>query len=98
MLAQVEAETEAARAAIVDNLPALRDRLQEQGVRIERFEVGLMHRHSGGSPNQSDQRQANESQAAARVALPARRVSEASTDASLARPVAANSGRLNVIV
>ena len=48
LTARVEAENPAARAALIDNLPLLRERLQEQGVRIERFEVDLMQRHSGG--------------------------------------------------
>jgi flagellar hook-length control protein FliK len=49
----LETETEAARTAIVDNLPALRDRLNEQGVRIERFDVDLMQRQPGGMPDQT---------------------------------------------
>ena len=34
LVARLQTETDAARTAIIDNLPALRDRLAEQGVRI----------------------------------------------------------------
>jgi flagellar hook-length control protein FliK len=96
-VARLEAETDVARAAIVDNLPALRERLAEQGVRIERFDVDLMQRHMGGSADQSDQRQMNESPGAARVALPQRRAVEpAAVVVNVSRP--ATQGGLNVIV
>jgi flagellar hook-length control protein FliK len=57
MVAHMHTETEAARTAIIENLPALRERLNEQGVRIERFDVDLMQRQAGGSPDQPGQRQ-----------------------------------------
>ena len=52
LVARLETETDAARTAIVENLPALRERLNEQGVRIERFDVDLMQRQPGGMPDQ----------------------------------------------
>ena len=52
MVAHLQTETDAARTAILDNLPALRERLAEQGVRIERFDVDLMQRQPGGTPDQ----------------------------------------------
>jgi flagellar hook-length control protein FliK len=52
LVARLHTETEAARAAIVDNLSVLRDRLAEQGVRVERFDVDLMQRQPGGMPDQ----------------------------------------------
>jgi flagellar hook-length control protein FliK len=52
MIARLETETAAARTTLIENLPALRERLAEQGVRIERFDVELMQRHGGGSPEQ----------------------------------------------
>ncbi|MDX1947353.1 MAG: flagellar hook-length control protein FliK [Pirellulaceae bacterium] len=60
VIARMETETGAARTAIIDNLPALRDRLAEQGVRIDRFEVDLMQRQPGGAPDQSGHRQSPE--------------------------------------
>jgi len=52
MAARLEVETAAARNALLDNLPALRDRLAQQDVKIERFDVDLADERSGGSPRQ----------------------------------------------
>jgi flagellar hook-length control protein FliK len=49
--ARLEAETPAARAALLDNLPALRERLAEQNVRIDKFDVDLQDQTSGGPGN-----------------------------------------------
>jgi flagellar hook-length control protein FliK len=48
MTAKLEAETPAARNALLDNLPALRERLAQQDIRVEKFEVDI-RRDSGGS-------------------------------------------------
>jgi len=53
MNARLEAETEAARNLIVDNLPALRQRLAEHQIRVERFDVDWGGRPSGNLPQQS---------------------------------------------
>ncbi|MFO0885788.1 MAG: flagellar hook-length control protein FliK [Pirellulales bacterium] len=55
MVAKLETETTAAQALINDNLQALRDRLQEQGIRVERFDVDLMNSSTGGFTNPQDQ-------------------------------------------
>jgi flagellar hook-length control protein FliK len=57
MVARMEAETSAARSALIENLPALRERLAEQGVRIERFDVDLMRRDANGTPDRPADRQ-----------------------------------------
>jgi flagellar hook-length control protein FliK len=44
--AKVEVETAAARNVLLDNLPALRERLAEQEIRIEKFDVDV--RRDGG--------------------------------------------------
>jgi flagellar hook-length control protein FliK len=51
MTAHVEAETQQARALLLESLPVLRERLGEQNIRIERFEVDLMNQSpdEGGS-------------------------------------------------
>jgi len=41
LAARFEAETSVARSLLVDNLQVLRDRLAEQGVRVEQFDVDL---------------------------------------------------------
>jgi flagellar hook-length control protein FliK len=55
LTARVETETPAARSVLIENLPALRERLAEQGVRIERFDVDLMQHSPGGTPDHSRQ-------------------------------------------
>jgi flagellar hook-length control protein FliK len=98
LAARLQTETAEARSAILENLSALRDRLAEQGVRIERFDVDLMHQHSGGAPQQSfgDQRQTERTYPAP-PATPRAIVQPATVDrpsnTTLAEP-----GRLNVII
>ena len=52
MTARVEAETSTARNLLLDNLPALRDRLAQQDIRVKQFDVSLMDRSPGGLPDQ----------------------------------------------
>jgi flagellar hook-length control protein FliK len=56
MSAKLEAESSAARNALLDNLPALRERLAEQSIRIEKFDVDIRQesRGSGGNPTAQD--------------------------------------------
>jgi flagellar hook-length control protein FliK len=51
LTASVETETATARQLLLDNLPTLRDRLAEQNVRIERFDVDV-RRDGGGEQSQ----------------------------------------------
>jgi len=51
MTAKVEAETPEARSMLLDNLPALRDRLDQQDVKITRFDVTLTGQSSSGQTN-----------------------------------------------
>jgi flagellar hook-length control protein FliK len=57
MTAAVETETPAARQVLLDHLPALRDRLAEQNIRIERFDVDVRQENLGGQadPRSSQQ-------------------------------------------
>ena len=57
MTARVEADSPSARNLILDNLPALRDRLAQHDIKVQRFDVDLMDRSGGGVPNQSSQQQ-----------------------------------------
>jgi flagellar hook-length control protein FliK len=56
MTARVEADTMAARNLLLDNLPALRDRLAQQDVRIDRFDVDVRRDGSGSSQQQMHDR------------------------------------------
>jgi flagellar hook-length control protein FliK len=51
MTASLEAESPAARQLLLDHLPSLRDRLAEQNIRIERFDVDVRQDGSGGQPD-----------------------------------------------
>jgi flagellar hook-length control protein FliK len=61
MSASLEAESSAARQLLLDHLPSLRDRLAEQNIRIDRFDVDVRQEGSGGQPDprnsQHEQRQ-----------------------------------------
>jgi flagellar hook-length control protein FliK len=50
MKARVEAETPAAKSLLLDNLPELRERLAQQNIHIQQFDVDLMDRQPGGMP------------------------------------------------
>lgn len=55
MTASLDVETPAARNALLDNLPALRDRLEQQQIRIEKFDVDVRDdsQQRGGEQSQS---------------------------------------------
>src|SRR5205085_8604923 len=88
LVAHLQTETDAARTAILDNLPALRDRLADQGVRIERFDVDLMQHQGGGMPDQPGSRQQDPSPTPLRPALPARARPAASASSLPSYPAA----------
>ncbi len=52
MTAAVETETPAARQILLDHLPALRERLAEQNIRIERFDVDVRKKTQAVKPIQ----------------------------------------------
>lgn len=98
LTAHMQTETEAARTAIIDNLPALRERLAEQGVRIERFDVDLMQRQPGGMPDQQNGRQPESPEPTPRFVQTARTSSTAAATPSLVSSVSGSASGLNVIV
>ncbi len=49
LAANLEAESPAARGVLLDNLPALRERLAEQEIRVEKFDVNVRD-EGGGQP------------------------------------------------
>jgi hypothetical protein len=53
LTARIEAETPAARHMLMDNLPALRDRLAEQNIKVGRLDIDLMDASGGGSQETS---------------------------------------------
>lgn len=51
MSAALETDNAGAKRVLLDNLPALRDRLAEQNIRIEKFDVDVRQEGSGGQAN-----------------------------------------------
>lgn len=98
LTARMQTETDAARTAIIDNLPALRERLAEQGVRIERFDVDLMQRQAGGMPDQQGGRQPETAEPTPRFVQPARPLGVAAASPSVVSTVSGTASGLNVIV
>jgi flagellar hook-length control protein FliK len=52
MNARVEAESPAAQSLLLENLPALRERLAEHDIKVQRFDVDLFKGGAEGSPQQ----------------------------------------------
>ena len=59
LAAKLETETPAARRMLLDHLPVLRDRLAEQNIRIERFDVDVRQEGGNSPPNPQHARQQN---------------------------------------
>ena len=101
MTARVEADSPSARNLILDNLPALRDRLAQHDIKVQRFDVDLMDRSGGGPANQSSQQQNPSWQDAdpAAARAPERTASAAPLVVEAApAPSVSGDGRLNVVV
>jgi flagellar hook-length control protein FliK len=57
LAAKLETETPAARRVLLDHLPVLRERLAEQNIRIERFDVDVRQENNGHSPPGAQEQQ-----------------------------------------
>lgn len=53
LTARIEAETPEARQVLVDNLPQLREKLSDQNIRVEKFDIDLFNSGYGGAPQNS---------------------------------------------
>ncbi|MFW6169511.1 MAG: flagellar hook-length control protein FliK [Planctomycetota bacterium] len=53
--ARLEAETQTARNVLLENLPQLRDRLAEQGIRVEQFDVNVTQQDGDQTRGQAGQ-------------------------------------------
>lgn len=96
--AHIQAETSNAQQALLDNLPDLRDRLAQQDIHIERFDVELMDQSSGGMP-QTPQGNPDPNQYS-RPSPPARTgmaVASAAVEPAPSLPVVGR-GALNVVI
>ena len=98
MTARMEAETPAARTALLDSLPVLRERLAEQGIRIDQFDVDLMDRQREGLFEQSNEQQHSQRD---HERAPQQSTNEADATAengSARTDVTTTDGKLNVII
>lgn len=99
MTATVETETATARNVLLDNLPALRERLAQLEIRIEKFDVDVQQhegRQEQAMPDDKQQRQSGRGTEAQAESQP---TSEAAT-ATLPSPARAdpsNSGEINLV-
>lgn len=103
MQAHLTAETETARAVLLENVPALRDRLAEQSIRLERFEVDLSDAPAGGLTQQpGDQRQPYETHERGSSRGSAQRRGTTATAVAASAPNASrifdDRGGLNVVI
>lgn len=96
LTARMTAENSTARSLLLDNLPDLRQRLAEQDIRIERFDVELRDQSSGGQQQTADRQTNPEAaptkRAALREAAPVDRVGAVSGAGRHA------AGQLNVVI
>jgi flagellar hook-length control protein FliK len=100
LTASIQADNSTAQQVLLDSLPDLRERLAQQDIRIERFDVQVAGQGSGGS-SQSPQGNPDFNQTARRPSVPVgSTASAASAGDAQAAPTAAvlTSGALNVVV
>lgn len=97
--AKLEAETQTARSLLLENLPALRERLQTQQIRVEQFDIDLMDFARGGQPQNQQHQGADHRPPRGDSVLPpvAPVAEERPADRGRHRGAAAD-GRLNVVV
>jgi flagellar hook-length control protein FliK len=99
--ARIEAETPAARSLLLDNLPALREKLAEQNINIKQFDVDLTDRQPGGMSQQTFGQSNSDSQQRNRFS-PRANLSESAAPVSASAPSTARRAGmgdgLNVIV
>lgn len=100
LTANIQADNSTAQQALLSSLPELRERLAQQDIRIEHFDVQLAGQSSGGLP-QSPQGNSGFDQSGRQLATP--RVAsvpagDAATNETTAIVSAVTNGALNVIV
>lgn len=102
LTASLQTETQAARRLLLDHLPALRERLAEQNVRVERFDVDVRRDGQGGQSPASQQQaqQQHQSQPATPHRQPAQKTPKAEDLAPIEAiaPMAVNSTSINMVV
>jgi flagellar hook-length control protein FliK len=100
MKVRLEAETKEAKNLLLENLPALRDRLAQQNIKIQKFDVDLRDPSSGGMSQQTaNQAETGSGQRGYRTPQPQTRENDQSASPTTGTSRLANhNGQLNVIV
>jgi flagellar hook-length control protein FliK len=98
LTARIETETQQARNVLLEHLPQLRERLAEQGIQVEKFDVDVSSRDSSDTPFES--RDANDFRPSAPARRRAAAVSEAAVDNRRTPDLSVYSspGKLNVVI
>ena len=100
--ARVQTDTAAARDILVENLPALRDHLAQQRIKVERFDVDLSDPSLGGSnhqPGSGQQSMYGQAHSQSQPPYPTRSSSQQSAaPATGAIAPSSEEGRLNVLI
>ncbi|MCA9245980.1 MAG: flagellar hook-length control protein FliK [Planctomycetales bacterium] len=100
LTARLEVETHTARNILLDNMPALRERLGQQELKVGNIEVGIFDRSPGDS-QQSAQRQDDPHEHFGRGPMRGRNEKEQETPTSEPRqiaPLAGGASELNIII
>ena len=99
LTAKLEVETQKAQQILLDSLPNLKERLAEQGIRIEKFDVNLPQRDSSGQQSQQQQQQSQSERQSRAIAASNRLTRESAIpDTVTTQRPKPDASRLNVIV
>jgi flagellar hook-length control protein FliK len=101
MNARLETQTEAAKTILLDNLQSLRDRLAQQDIQIDQFEVDVQSGFSGSLPDRTPEQQEAATQRPAFVRPEKAGRNGERADSTPTPPIGyrvSRDGRLNVIV
>lgn len=96
--ARVEADTPAARTLLLENLPLLRERLAELGMRVDQFDVDLTDRHAGGTPEGLPRNDRRQEEDRPRSEDRSRELEETPQPKPQEGNIAIGSGQLNIMV
>jgi flagellar hook-length control protein FliK len=98
MTATMETETAAARRVLLDHMPALRDRLAEQNIRVDRFDVEVRHEGGGSQPDPRASQQQQQQQTPPRRSASTRQTAaNATRSAPVTSPPRPNNGEINLV-
>ncbi|MGE0757324.1 MAG: flagellar hook-length control protein FliK, partial [Pirellulaceae bacterium] len=98
LTARLEAESSTAQSLLLEHAQQLRDRLAEQGVRVDRFDVDLLNQRSSHDTGSFDQRPSSDGSAARSAPRSPSSNAPAATETRGSAPLVPAPGQLNVIV